>query len=115
MSKPFKNLIKKMPADRQERIKQKTRHLKKQMALAELRRALDLTQAQVADCLKMNQAAVSKFEHQSDIYIGTLRKILAAMGAELRIVAHFPDADVVIDQFADPGKINGAIRKSLSC
>ena len=108
MSKPFKNLIKKMPVDRQERIKQKTRHLKAQMALAELRQALDLTQTQVADALKMNQAAISKFEHQSDIYIGTLRKILSAMGAELRIVAHFPDADVIIDQFTDSAKITTA-------
>ncbi len=115
MSKPFKNLIKNMPADRQERIKLKTRQLKKQMALADLRRALDLTQEQVADSLKMNQAAISKFEHQSDIYIGTLRKILSAMGAELRIIAHFPDADVVIDQFADSGKVNSTVRKTISC
>jgi hypothetical protein len=49
----------------------------------------------------MNQAAISKFEHQSDIYISTLRKILSAMGAELRIIAHFPHTDVEIDQFTD--------------
>ena len=101
MSKPFKNLIEKMPAERQNRIKQKAKDLKTQMALGELRRALELTQEQVAGSLNMNQAAISKFEHQSDIYIGTLRKILSAMGAELRIIAHFPDTDVVIDQFTE--------------
>jgi len=95
MSKPFKNLIEKMPAERQERIKQKAKNLKTQMALGELRRALELTQEQVAGSLNMNQAAISKFEHQSDIYIGTLRKILLAMGADLRIIAHFSDTDVV--------------------
>ena len=68
MSKPFKNLIEKMPAERQERIKQKAKNLKTQMALGELRRALELTQEQVAGSLNMNQAAISKFEHQSVFY-----------------------------------------------
>lgn len=99
MSKSFKSLIEKMPIERQERIKQKAKELKTQMALGELRRALELTQGHLAESLSMNQAAISKFEHQSDIYISTLRKILSAMGAELKIVAHFPDTDVVIDQF----------------
>jgi transcriptional regulator with XRE-family HTH domain len=101
MSKPFKNLISEMPAERQKRIRQKVQMLKSQMALAELRKALELTQGQLAKTMSMNQAAVSKFEHQSDLYISTLRKILAAMGAELKIVAKFPDADVEINQFKD--------------
>jgi len=101
MSQPFKNLIEKMPAERQKRIKQKAKNLKTQMAIGELRRALELTQEQVAGSLNIKQAAISKIERQSDIYIGTLRKILTAMGAELRIVAHFPDTDVEIDQFTN--------------
>jgi len=101
MSKPFRNLIEKMPAERRQRITQKAKNLKTQMAIGELRRALELTQEQVAGSLNVKQAAISKIEHQSDIYIGTLRKVLTAMGAELRIVAHFPDTDVEIDQFAD--------------
>jgi len=90
-----------MPAERQKRIKQKAKNLKTQMAIGELRRALELTQEQVAGSLNIKQAAISKIERQSDIYIGTLRKILTAMGAELRIVAHFPDTDVEIDQFTN--------------
>jgi len=49
----------------------------------------------------MNQAAVSKLEHQSDMYVSTLRRFIAAMGGELRIVAHFPEGDVVINQFEE--------------
>jgi hypothetical protein len=48
MSKPFKNLIEKMPAERRQRIKQKAKNLKTQMAIGELRRALELTQEQVS-------------------------------------------------------------------
>lgn len=113
MSKPFKNLIKEMPVERQERIKQKAKILRNQMALSELRRALQLTQGQLAEKMSMNQAAVSKFEHQSDLYISTLRKILTAMGAELKIVAQFPDADVVINQFSDVQTIEASPEQNL--
>lgn len=99
MSKPFDNLRRAMTPERQMRNKIKSRVLKQEIALRELREALELTQQQLASSLNMNQAAVSKFESQSDIYISTLRKILSAMGAELKIVAHFPEGDVVINQF----------------
>ncbi|MFZ4794248.1 MAG: XRE family transcriptional regulator [Blastocatellia bacterium] len=58
-----------------------------------------LTQEQVAEAMKMNQAAVSKMEHQTDIYVSTLRKFVTALGGEIKIVASFPDREVVINQF----------------
>jgi hypothetical protein len=54
-----------------------------------------------ANSLNMKQTVISRSEHQSDIFISTLKKILCAMGADLKIVAHFPDGDVVINQFND--------------
>jgi transcriptional regulator with XRE-family HTH domain len=101
MSKPFKNLLNEMSPERRERIRIKTEVLKNEMALGELRQALDLTQEELAKSLHMKQAAISKFEHQSDIYLSTLRRILFAMGADLKIIAHFPDGDVLVNQFTD--------------
>ncbi|VGO13493.1 Putative antitoxin HigA2 [Pontiella desulfatans] len=101
MSKSFKKLLADMPEERLEKIKIKTEVLKNELALKELRQAMELTQEELAKELHVNQAAVSKFESQSDIYISTLRKILFAMGGELRIVAHFDDGDVLINQFDD--------------
>lgn len=106
MSKPFKKLLDGMSEERLERIKIKTDVMKNEMALKELRQALELTQQELAKELRVNQAAVSKFESQSDIYISTLRKILFAMGGELRIVAHFSEGDVLINQFDDIRKDN---------
>jgi len=64
--------------------------------------AFVLTQQQLADTLKIDQAAISKMESQSDMYLSTLRRVLEAMGARLKIVAEFPGGDeVVIDQFAE--------------
>ena len=101
MSRPFKKLLENMPRDRRERIRLKTEVLKNEMALKDLRQALKLTQDELARSLKMKQAAISKFERQSDIYPSTLRKILFVMGADLKIVAHFPEGDVLINQFND--------------
>jgi len=101
-AKPFKQLLQAMPPERRERIRLKTELLKHEVALQELRQALELTQTEVATSLHLNQAAISKFERQSDIYISTLRKILSVMGAELKIVARFPDGEVVINQFKEP-------------
>ena len=64
-----------------------------------LRRALDLTQQQVAASLGINQVAVSKMEGQTDMYVSTLRRFVEAMGGERRIVAHFPEGNVEISQF----------------
>ena len=99
MSKSFKNLTDAMSPTRRQRIEMKTELLKNAMALQELRQALDLTQDELANTLHMKQSAISKFESQSDIYISTLRKILFAMGADLKITAKFPEGEVQINQF----------------
>jgi transcriptional regulator with XRE-family HTH domain len=100
MAKPFKKLVQKMPAASRARVTKRKQALIEEMALQELRQALSLTQTQLAESLKINQAAVSKIESQSDMYVSTLRRVLEAMGARLQIVAEFPDRRVVIDQFS---------------
>jgi transcriptional regulator with XRE-family HTH domain len=76
-----------------------TARLLKEMPLQELRQALDLTQRQVAETLKIEQAAVSKMEKQTDMYLSTLRRFIAAMGGQLDIIARFPEGTVQIMQF----------------
>lgn len=99
MAKPFKKLVDEMKPGRQERIRTRIENLSGEMALQEVRQALELTQQQIADSLHLNQAAISKLEHQSDMYISTLRKFLLAMGGNLKIVASFPEGDIVISEF----------------
>ena len=99
MSKPFKNLLDKMPKERRERIEDRAQEILIGMALQELRQTRHLTQQQLADALNLNQAALSKMENQADMHISTLRRILSAMGGELKIIAQFPEGEVVINQF----------------
>jgi len=99
MAKSFRELRKKMPPERQARAKARTEEMLAELALQELRQALNMTQEEVAAAMQMNQGAVSKMEHQSDIYVSTLRKFISAMGGQLKLVASFPDREVVISQF----------------
>lgn len=64
--------------------------------LNELRKARNLTQEDLARRLGTRQANVSKLERRTDVRVSTLRDLVEAMGGELRITAHFPDADYLI-------------------
>ena len=99
MAKKFSALVTKMSPESRARSDALYRQLRAEMPLQELRRALDLTQQQVAASLGINQVAVSKMEGQTDMYVSTLRRFVEAMGGELRIMAHFPQGTVEISQF----------------
>ena len=99
MAKSYSELRKKMAPERRAAAEGRARKMLMSMALQELRQEKHLTQQELAEILNVNQAALSKMESQSDMRISTLRKLLAAMGGNLKIVAEFPDGDVVIDQF----------------
>jgi transcriptional regulator with XRE-family HTH domain len=99
MAKSFNVLREKMSPERRARMAKRTREMLEEMALQDLRQALNLTQTQVAELMKMNQAAVSKMEHQGDMYISTLQRFVTALGGSLQLVARFPDREVVLNQF----------------
>jgi transcriptional regulator with XRE-family HTH domain len=99
MAKSFNELKEKMSPERREKVEERAQAILLGMALQELRQARQLTQQELAEILDINQAALSKMENQSDIRVSTLRKLLGAMGGRLKLVAEFPDGEVVIDQF----------------
>jgi len=101
MATPFTKLLEKLPQDRRERIEERAQQMLLKMALQELRQKRHLTQQQLAERLNLQQAAVSKMESQSDMHIRTLQRIVAAMGGELKLVAQFPDEEIVINQFQE--------------
>lgn len=59
--------------------------------LRRLREEKDISQEELASVLQMSQPAISKMERRGDMSISTLRKIVAALGGELELVARFPD------------------------
>lgn len=115
MAKPFRTLREKMSPEAQARAAAKTDQMIRDMALDELREAHALTQVQFAKLLGVEQAAVSKMERRTDMYISTLQTAIKAMGGDLEIRAIFPDGVVRIDQFRDikrAGSTRAAKRRS---
>lgn len=101
MARNFKELMAKMPRESQERVAARVKDTLANMGLHELRAARELTQAQLAESLHINQAAVSKIERRADMYVGPLARFIEAMGGTLEIRACFPDGDVRITQFSE--------------
>lgn len=92
-----------LPAKQRKAISKRASELIEEEATLRTLRALrKQSQRQIAKKLGIQQAAVSKLERRSDMYISTLRGLIQAMGGELDVVARFPDRRPVrITQFAD--------------
>lgn len=100
--KPWKTLRDRMSPEARARVESRVTKTLESMPLAEIRKAVGLTQEQLADELEIGQSSVSKLEHATDMYISTLRRFVQALGGELVIRASFPDGrELVIDNLSD--------------
>jgi Helix-turn-helix domain len=63
--------------------------------LAQLRLARSFTQKEMAETAGMAQGDVSRLEHRTDAYIGTVRRFVEALGGKLTMFVEFPDAGPV--------------------
>jgi DNA-binding XRE family transcriptional regulator len=101
MAHKFSELRAKMSDESRARAHAKAVIYKQEMALDELREALNLTQEHLAKTLRVKQSSISKMERRADMYVSTLDSIIRAMGGALRIEAVFPDhGKVQITQFS---------------
>lgn len=99
--KSFKTLTSSFTPEQRAQVDAAKVALRREMSLAELRRARDLTQDALGQTLQVGQPAIAKLEKRTDMYVGNLRRFVEAMGGELEIVARFPDGDVTINNFSE--------------
>jgi len=70
--------------------------------MRELRKARNITQAELAKALGVKQEQVSRSEKRADIHLSTLKRSVEAMGGSLTLVAEFPNsAPVKLSGFTD--------------
>ena len=100
MAKKFADLVARRSPESQTRVDALVKKLRTEMPLHELRQVQALSQDTLAKALHVNQAAISKMERRTDMYISTLRNYIRAMGGELEIIATFPEGQVKIENFA---------------
>jgi len=99
MPRNFKELEAQMPPERRTRAEIKAKEIIADMLLAEIRKQMGLTQKQLAKELNITQPTLSKVESQEDMQIGTLSRIIEALGGKLELIAHLPGGDVRLSQF----------------
>lgn len=104
MAKSFDDLVKRTTNKRtRDKAARRTRELLGELLLSEIRQSAGKSQQQVADLLGIKQPSLSKLEKQKDMQISTLRKLVAALGGELEVLARFPQGTVRIEQFNHAG------------
>ena len=100
MAIKFDDYMAKLPKKRQQAIKKRAAELiAEEATLRQLREARERSQVEMAEKLHIKQAAVSKLERRTDMYLSTLRSYIEAMGGKLEIIARFPQRAVRIMQF----------------
>lgn len=101
MARNFKELEANMRPESLARAKARAKEMMAEMLLSEIRRAVGLTQEELAASLGIKQPSLSRLESQDDMQISTLRRLVAALGGELEIIAHLPGGAIRITQFQD--------------
>jgi transcriptional regulator with XRE-family HTH domain len=88
MQRTFDEIMRDLPADRQNKIRSRALQL---ASLKQIRLATNTTQSEIATLLGIGQDSVSRLEKREDMLISTLRQYIEGLGGELEIVAKFPD------------------------
>ena len=116
MAKSFADLVAGATTRKtRERAARRTRELLGEMLLSEMRKLTGKSQREVAAALGIKQPSLSKLENQSDMQVSTLRRIIAALGGELDMIARFPNGAIRIEQFsADRPPVSGYDRSGTA-
>ena len=83
--KNFSEILKRMSPERQARIKAEADELHREYVLSQIRREAGFTQADLAERLGISQPTYAECERGGNMRIGTLQKIVEAMGGELSL------------------------------
>ena len=93
--KLFSERIAALPEARRREIEDGARTIMEQMHLAEVRKALDVTQKSLAEKTGIKQAELSRIENNIEtVQIKTLDRYVTGLGGTCKIVAEFPDGTV---------------------
>ncbi|MDB9450960.1 helix-turn-helix domain-containing protein [Dolichospermum circinale] len=92
MGKTLKEKLEQLPLERQQKIAEESNFLiAEEMTRQQLRLALKLTQEQMSKLLQIDQGNVSQMEQNTDLMLSILRKYIADLGGDLRLVVEFPN------------------------
>lgn len=96
MGPTLDDLIAKLPTAQRAAVHRRAEELiAEELSLRELRKALRLTQHDVAERLSKGQEVVSRLEQRQDLLLSTLRDYVRCLGGELELVCRFNESTAV--------------------
>jgi hypothetical protein len=98
-TKPFSELRKRMTPERRAKNKTRAQLMLLHLTLAELQESLGVTQDDMSKDLEIVQSALSQLDSQDDIQVSILSSYIKALGGSLKLVADFPNEEIVLAQF----------------
>lgn len=98
-TKPFSELRKQMTPERRAKNKTRAQLMLLHLTLTELQESLEVPQSDMARDLDVVQSVLSELESQDDIQISTLSNYIQSLGGSLKLVADFPNEEIVLAQF----------------
>ena len=98
MAKPLSELQKHLSPESLDRAREKAQQLSAAIRLAELRKAHNTTQQELADRMHISQASISQMESQGDMQISTLLRYIHALGGKVCIQVEIDGATTTLMQ-----------------
>lgn len=90
MSTSLRRIFDGLPDGERKAIARRSRELiAEELSLQELRKALAVTQVQMAKSLGKRQDEISRIEQRSDLLLSTLRDYVHSLGGELELLCTF--------------------------
>ncbi len=95
MAITVEELTKDFSEERLARIRSKSEQfIKEYNSLMEFRKAVGLTQAEIAGKMAIAQESISRLEKREDMHISTLRRYVEALGGKLEFIITMPEEDI---------------------
>jgi hypothetical protein len=90
MSTSLRRIVDGLPAGERKAITRRSRELiAEELSLQELRKAMAVTQVQIAKSLGKRQDEISRIEQRGDLLLSTLRGYVQSLGGELELLCTF--------------------------
>ena len=94
MAKNFEELRARMSPERRIRVEQRIRETIASMPIAQVRKAREMTQIELALRMGKPQGEISKIENRLDVHVSTLKAYIEALGGHLVLRAEFPGGPI---------------------
>ena len=89
----FEELRKKFSSERRAHLDEEVKEMQREYAISQIRREAGFTQVEMAERLSISQPTYAEFEKGGNMRIGTLQKIVAALGGILKFEVELDGRD----------------------